>query len=208
MKKLLYLFVAILFIAFTACDDDDDEPRGAGKTLSKYIEATSSSTWHYFSFKDTTVVGSGAETEADNAAWFARTDWDIAIRKYHVRTNSRGATSVGSQGGVFTCPENVSYAALETVPDTAVFAADKMIPVAGHGGTSDVMKSTAQVIQFKMEWDTETETWKKVMPPVYLQSPVYIFKTADGKDTYKLNFTQYEKEGTSGHVKFDFAILY
>ncbi len=204
MKKLLYLFVAISFIAFTSCDDDDDAPTGAGETLNQYIDATSETTWHYFSLKNGIEVGAGEETETDNTTWFARTDWDIAILGYHVRTNSGTATSVGSKGGVFACDESVAYATLEAVPATAIFAADKVIPVAGHGGTRNLMKSTAQVIQFKTDKDG-----KKIMPPVYLQSPVYIFKTADGKEAYKVNFTQYvNDEVTKGHVKFDYAILY
>jgi hypothetical protein len=205
MKKLLYLFIAISFIAYTSCKDDDDTPTGAGETLSQYIDASSKTTWHYFSFKNGVEVGTGEETVTDNTTWFARTDWDIAICRYYIRTNSGAATSVGSQGGVFTCDENVNFTSLEVVPDGAVVVGDKAVTITGHGGTSsEVVESTAQVIQFKLD-----EDGSMVMPPVYLQSPVYIFKTADGKETYKVNFTQYvNEEGTTGHVKFDYAILY
>lgn len=204
MKRVLYLFIAISFIAFASCEKDDNTPKGAGETISRYVDASSKTTWHYFSLKNGVEVGSGEETEADNTTWFARTDWDIAICRYSLRTNSGAATSVGSKGGVFTCDESVKFTSLEAVPDGAVVVADKVVTITGHSGTSEVVKSTAQVIQFKLD-----ENGSMVMPPVYLQSPVYIFKTADGKETYKVNFTQYvNEEGITGHVKFDYAILY
>jgi hypothetical protein len=203
MKKLIYLFAFVSFFAFSSCGKDD-LPKGAGETLSQTIDASSNTTWHYFSFKDSTVIGSGEETEADNATWFARKDWDIAICRYKIRTNSGLATTVGSKGGVFTCSASVTFDALTTVPDTAVFVTDQTVAESGMSGTTNVIKSTAQVIQYKTNEDGSL-----VMPPVYLQSPVYLFKTADGKNIYKLNFTQYLNEsGTAGQVIFDYAILY
>ncbi|TKG90393.1 hypothetical protein EYV94_23600 [Puteibacter caeruleilacunae] len=203
MKNLFYLFLAITLIGFTSCDDDDD-PSGAGQTLSQSVDASSKTDWQYFSFKDGTIVGTGKNNDEDNATWFARKDWDIAISTYHVRTNSGLSTSVGSTGGVYTCDADVKYFDLVEVPAGSTFAVDKVIPVAGHGGTTDYIKSNAQVIQFELK-----EDGSMVMPPKYLPSPIYIFKTADGKETYKVNFTQYKNaDGVSGHVEFDYAILY
>ncbi len=204
MKNLVYLLTAIAIISFSACSDDDDEPQGAGETLSKSIDASSKTTWNYFSFADSTVVGTGEESDSDNASWFARDDWDIAICRYYIRTNSGAATSISSKGGVFTCPEALTYSSLDAVPDTASFVVDQVISVTGHSGTTEKIQSEAQVIQFKTD-----ENGDKVMPPVYLQSPVYIFKTADGESTYKVLFTQYEDaDGNTGAVMFDYAILY
>jgi len=204
MKKLAYLFIAITFIAFSSCSDNDSDPKGAGKTLNYYIDASSKTTWHYFSLKSGKEVGSGEETDVDNKKWFASNDWDFAVCRYAIRTNSGAATSIGSTGGIYTCEEGVKFTALETVPNGAIFTVDKAVEISGHGKSGEIIKSTAQVITFKANEDGSL-----VMPPVYLQSPVYIFKTADGKKVYKINFTQYiNDDGISGHVKFEFAILY
>ncbi|MCE5345712.1 MAG: HmuY family protein [Bacteroidales bacterium] len=203
MKKVLCLLVAVFIIVFSACKKNDS-PAGSGETLSQFIDASSSTTWHYFSFKDTMVIGTGEENETDNAAWFARTDWDMAICRYKIRTNSGAATTAGADGGVFTFSSGISYDDITAVPDTAIFATDQEVEESGMGGTKIIVKSKAQVIQYKANEDGSL-----VMPPVYLQSPIYIFKTADGKNTYKVNFTQYLNESsTSGKVIFDYAILY
>lgn len=67
------------------------------------------------------------------------------------------------------------------------------------GGTTTTVKSEATVIRFKTNADGSL-----VMPPVYLQAPVYLFRSADGEKTYKVLFTQYKNdESESGHVQFD-----
>ena len=53
----------------------------------------------------TDVIGTGAESEADNAAWAARTDWDLAVCRYNIRTNSGTSSSTGANGGVYTISE-------------------------------------------------------------------------------------------------------
>ena len=53
----------------------------------------------------TDVNVTGAESEADNAAWAARTDWDMAVCRYNIRTNSGTSSSTGANGGVYTISE-------------------------------------------------------------------------------------------------------
>jgi hypothetical protein len=202
MKKAIYL-LAIALITMSSCTEDDPPPKtGEIKTIS--IDASSNTTWHYYSFSSEKVIGTGEEDSSSNASWFARSDWDIAIQRYSVRTNSGDATSVGSKGGVYTCDESITFSGLEEVPEGASFETDETITKSGHGGTTyEITLSTAQVIQFKKNQDGSL-----VMPPVYLPSPVYIFKTADGAKNYKVNFTQYiNEDGASGHVEFDVAQL-
>jgi predicted small lipoprotein YifL len=200
MKRIIYFLVVMALFALSACEEEKDPIVLPSGDIS--IDATSSSTWHYYSFEEEEVIGSGEEDSATNAAWFARDDWDIAIKRYNVRTNSGPATSIGSKGGVHTCDEGITFESLESVPSDATFEVDEVVTVRGHGGSvSQIIQSTAQVIQFQKNPDGSL-----VMPPVYLPSPVYIFKTADGEKTFKVNFTQYKNEGgESGHVKFDFA---
>ena len=205
MKKYFLLLTMALVGAgsFTACSSDDDEPQLPGETKGYYVDATSNTTWSYFSLANGRLVGTGEETEADNATWFARKDWDIAINRYHVRTNSGSATSAGAQGGLITCDESVSFNSVSSLP-TGTFAVDKPITSSGMGGETTVIKSDATVILFKKNADGSS-----VMPPVYLQAPVYIFRTADGASYYKVQFTQYKDENNAtGHVKFNAAQIY
>jgi hypothetical protein len=203
MKKTIYLF-GLSLITLISCTKEDDPKPKTGETKTVNIDATSKTTWHYYSFSEEKIIGSGEEDSTSNAAWFARDDWDIAVQRYFIRTNSGAATSIGSKGGVFTCDESITFASLETVPASAVFETDKAITKRSHGKTYEIILSTSQVIQFKANADGSL-----VMPPVYLPSPVYIYKTANGEDIYKVNFTQYTNDdGVTGHVGFEVAQLY
>lgn len=204
MKQTI-LLLATLLVSFYSCEKDDETdpiviPQASDKSI--YVDATSSETWHYFSFDKGEFIGSGFEDSTNNASWFARDDWDIAIKRYNVRTNSGEATSIDSQGGVYACNESITYESLNNLPNNAVFEVDDVVTKYGHGGSvSNVVMSTVQVIQFEVDGNGD-----KVMPPVYLQSPVYIFKNSKGTKYYKVNFTQYKNaDGESGHVIFDFA---
>lgn len=173
---------------------------GNGETSvdeSSYINATEDNVWQYFSFEQKKVIGSADDSA--NSEWFARKDWDIAVCRYSIRTNSGAATTVGASGGVYTFDEGVTYSSVSSVPSGAVFVEDKEVTSSGMGGTTTTVKSEATVIRFKTNADGSL-----VMPPVYLQAPVYLFRSADGEKTYKVLFTQYKNdESESGHVQFD-----
>ena len=101
----------------------------------------------------------------------------------------------------------MTFASLTAVPAGATFEADKTVTETGMGGETTTTKSTATVIQFQLDANGD-----KVMPPVYLPSPVYIFRSADGSKHYKVSFTQYQGIGAdgatvSGRVKFTYAEL-
>lgn len=163
------------------------------------MDATSKTTWTYFSLSKGEVIGTGAESEADNAAWAARTDWDLAVCRYNIRTNSGTSSSTGANGGVYT--STMTFEGLSSIPADAAFEADKLVTSSGMGGEKTVSESSATVITFKTNADGS-----KVMPPVYLKAPVYVFRTADGGSAYKVEFTQYQNEDkVTGHVKFRFA---
>lgn len=203
MKKSVLFLTLTLFLVVSCSKDDDSQPT-TGETNTVNIDASSNSTWHYYSFSEEQFIGSGEEDPATNAEWFERDDWDIAIQRYFVRTNSGDATSIGSQGGVYTCNESIQFATLEEIPAGATFETDQTVTKSSHGTTYDIVLSTAQVIQFQTDPDGSL-----TMPPVYLPSPVYIFKTANGEDTYKVNFTQYiNADGDSGHVQFETAQIF
>ena len=147
----------------------------------------------------TDVNVTGAESEADNAAWAARTDWDMAVCRYNIRTNSGTSSSTGANGGVYT--STLTFEGISSIPADAAFEADKLVTSSGMSGEKTVSESSATIITFKTNADGS-----KVMPPVYLKAPVYVFRTADGGSAYKVEFTQYQNEDkVTGHVKFRFA---
>ncbi|MDR1518485.1 MAG: HmuY family protein [Dysgonamonadaceae bacterium] len=204
MKKVFFYLTATLFTAsvFTSCSKDEEDPQ-PGETKEVYVNASSSTAWHYYSFANEAIVGSADESAENNAAWAARKDWDIAIRRYNIRTNSGEFTSAAAKGGVYTSDASTTFASVLNVPDNAVFATDKAVTSSGMGGTTTIVRSDAQVIQFK-----QNEDGSLVMPPVYLQAPVYVFRTAGGDKYYKVQFTQYQDENsTTGHVKFNVASI-
>jgi hypothetical protein len=198
MKTFRILAVAMAAATLVSCDKDkNDDPQPP--TVEIYIDATSQTNWHYFSFATGQAVGSAAADE--DAAWGARTDWDVAVNRYNIRTNSGAFTTANAQGGVYTFDAATTFASVAAIPAGAVFAADEAITSEGMGGPTTVVRSNATVILFKQNPDGSL-----VMPPVYLQAPVYLFRTADGAHYYKVRFTQYKNdEGVSGHVKFDMA---
>jgi len=214
--KTLLTSAALVALSFAvaSCDKGDDDKGGnpVGTTDEKYIDATSKTAWHYYSFAEGKVVGSADESAENNAAWAARTDWDIAVRRLNVRTNSGASSTKGAKGGVYTfdaagadkfgnITATTKFDAVTAVPAATEFVADKAftLPTMG-GGTETVVRSTAVAVQL---WNDANGP---VMPPNYKPAPVYIFRTADGAGHYKVQFTQYfSDDKKSGHVKFNVA---
>jgi hypothetical protein len=207
MKKITTVIAAAFAVftatLFTSCDDKtsyDDKPK-VGKTKSVYIDATSNTAWHYYSLQNGQLVGSADESTDNNAVWSARQDWDIAIRRYNIRTNSGAFTTASAKGGVFAFDGNTTFESVNKVPTDALFEVDTAITSSGMGGTTTIVRSEATVIVFEKNPDGSL-----VMPPVYLQAPVYVFRTAGGNNYYKVQFTQYVNDtGATGHVAFDMA---
>jgi hypothetical protein len=203
MKRILFFVcMAALTSAFVSCskDDDEEDPK-PGETQEAYINASSNTVWNYYSFAEERVVGSAEESAENNAIWAARKDWDIAIRRYNIRTNSGEFTIADAKGGVYTFGETTTFASVLKVPEGAPFVADKAVTSAGMGGSTTVIRSDAQVVILKAKDDGSL-----IMPPVYLSAPVYIFRTADGNNYYKVQFTQYQDEASAlGHVKFNLS---
>lgn len=196
--KQLFLALSFALIALTSCKKDDNSPQQE-QPLEVYVDATSKTTWNYYSLSDNKIVGTGEETVQDNEKWFARTDWDIAINKYNVRTNSGAATTAQASGGVCTLGSGVAFESLGQLPSDAQFLSDEAVTSSGMGGAqTTTIYSKASVIVFKTNDDGSM-----IMPPVYLQAPVYVFRTADGERYFKVQFTQYlDQNKVSGHVKF------
>lgn len=214
--KHLFLAAAIAGIAFASCSKDNNGPRMEGDTEEVYIDASSSSTWHYYSFSQGKVVGSAEESAENNAAWGARTDWDMAVQKRYIRTNSGEFTTVGARGGIYTFDAGnfdevgniavtTTFASVKNLSGSETFAVDKSITETGMSGDVTLIRSEAITVQLKKKADGTGS----VMPPVYLKAPVYIFRTADGGNYYKVDFIQYKSdENVAGHLIFNVAQIY
>ena len=200
MKKLLLLFSAIIALGLFSCSKDDDSSNKTNKAITANIDATSKTVWNYYSLSDNKLVGTGSD--ADNKTWFARKDWDIAICRYSVRTNSGEASSVDAKGGVYTCKNGISFA--DAKVDDGSFETDKTYDsYAKDYSIIKIIKSKATVITFKRD-----DKGNMVMPPVYMKAPIYIFKNAEGNKQYKLEFLSYKNaEGASGYVSFKYEEL-
>lgn len=200
MKKLLLLLSAIIALGLFSCSKDDDSSNKTNKAIKANINATSKTEWNYYSLSENKLVGTGSDE--DNAAWFARKDWDIAVCRYSVRTNSGEATTVNAKGGVYTCKDGINFA--DAKVGDGSFESDKTITSHGMGGVvKKIVKSSASVISFKKD-----DKGNMIMPPVYVKSPIYIFKNAEGNKQFKLEFQSYKNaEGTSGYVSFKFEEL-
>lgn len=212
--KFLFAAATIVALTFSSCSKDDTEPQQPGETTEAYINASSSTIWQYYSFAKNEVVGSAEGNAENDADWAARKDWDIAIRRMYIRTNSGTSTSVGSQGGVFifdtdnkdnygNITATTSFASVKNVSDVSALVSDVLVTYAGMSGDITTSQSKAVVTAMKKEESGA------VMPPVYLKAPVCLFRTADGNNYYKVEFTQYQDEDANrGHVKFNKAQIY
>jgi hypothetical protein len=212
MKKTFLL--AALAAALASCNKDTAPPSFcAGEGSSHYIDASNPSVWYYFSFADGKFIGSDADdagaAPAYNASWSGRTDWDFAVKNYHIRTNSGLSSSVGAYGGIYigdiknTMEDAIAYySSVSQVPNDAIFAADTIVnPLVMSGGSPTIQARTnALAVIFQ---PNPSHPSGFTMPPVYMPAAFYILRSADGKDYYKVQFTTYtDCENNAGHVRF------
>lgn len=163
------------------------------------VNASSQTDWHYYSLHNNTLVGSGnASTEAE---WFGRADWDIALNRMNIRTNS--GTSNSKQGGIYVCADDVKFDDLTQIPADTLFERDGIITSSGMGGTSTISRATPWSVKFSTNADGSL-----IMPPVYNPTNVYVVRSADGKSYYKMYFYSYQSDqGATGHLKFNMTKL-
>lgn len=210
MKKSFLLLTAVLFTI--SCTQDDDSPKNnnntsnqSGETKEVYIDTTvgekeASNTWHYVSAKDAKVIGTALNVNVDDEdPWAKRTDWDFAIQRAKVKTNSGSSTEVDAKGGLFTLTPEITFSEAGishlgyTAPTTDPYVWSETM----SGGTLIQSKSAAVV------------SIMEGMPPKWLKSPIYVIRSADGTKQYKVEFTSYQNaEQVLGHVTFNIAEIY
>lgn len=215
--------LSLLFVVSCAKISEDDLYQNgsnleAGEFSDGTLNATDYNQWHYFSFSENKTlvsiedesVENGTEDIYSDGELYAtvarydcsvpesvkeRTDWDIAICRYKVRTNS-GTSGVG-QGGLYTFADGVTVSSIGTLSlDDIDFTEDEVTQSSGMTEVKYESISTASVAW----WDT--------MPPVYYQPPLYLFRSGDGESYYAVQFTSYEGvddkgQTASGYVSFE-----
>lgn len=176
MKQLLFCALAL---ALVGCKKTDAPTPAASE---HYLDATSKTEWHYYSFAAAGQVSESA-------------DWDIALQRLNIRTKRGVYIFDRDQTDAFgNITPRTRFEDVTKMPET--FEPDRdFTGEAMGGGTETVHRSAAVVVQM----------WRgaqgPVMPPDYRPAPVYVFRTADG--AYKVQFTQYKNEANvAGHVKF------
>lgn len=205
-KELLsYLTVILLSATFSLSSCSKDEKKSDLSTIyESYIDATSAQIWIYFSFSNNRVVGEGDDTQESIDQWSNRGDWDIALRRYNLKTNSGLSTKIGAKGGVYTFDSKTEFVSINKTPSSASYEADKEIITVGMGGESRIVMSSAVSVLFKKDSDGQM-----IMPPVYIKPPVYLFRDATGERFYKVEFIQYlDDSNKTGHIKFKWQEIY
>lgn len=176
MKKLL-LLISILF-AVTLVNAQD-------KTIT--IDATSFTDWVYFSFDggDTLSIADPATSH----------DWDLALMRYHFRTNS--GSSGNGQGGVIDLGV-VDFDGVKTA-DEAGYTVDDSLSV----------YSMSTHTYTNIPGNTVLETWVNkdmgTMPPTYSShNKVFLVKTATGKYAKMIVEDYYNDQAEGGHITFKY----
>ncbi len=197
MKHLALFCTALLTLALASSCNKTEE-----KELTPHIEytldASNPNVWVYYSLRDAATVGTGDTTNASASEWAERSNWDLAFKTFNMRTNS--GTSGKGKGGVHICPSDVSYSALTVMPTDTLFKADTLHPTMdmSKGGMVEMSRSEATSVNLIM----------KSPPPLYEPTSVYIVRTADGKEHYKMWFYGYKNDqDKSGHLRFNMAKL-
>lgn len=199
MKKIVLSFLTLSIVLLSSCNKNDENEVNPSQSNTIEVDATSSATWQYVSLAEKKVIGSGKESEEDNASWAKRKDWDLAICRFMVRSNSGLSTSVDAQGGVHTFDESLSFESIKSLPSNPTFMVDKMYMEYFEKGMKRIVHSSAQVIAFKKDKDGN-----RIMPPVFIHAPIYLFRSVDSKSYYKVDFLRYKNaDGISGHVALE-----
>lgn len=177
--------------------------------------------WHYFSFEEGKVIGtsdavienvtgSNVGTEAIDADWKARTDWDIAFHATDIRTNS-GLSGDGDAGCVKIADATINtslsdvfddlteapangYTADETLTGTFIFGMTSMPPL--RTTTLSLCSATNGWAVVGMSGNTENPT-------------VVVFRTATGKYA-KVHLKKFFGDGSEnspavGHFVMDYV---
>jgi hypothetical protein len=186
MKKIIYLSI-IFFGVITACEKSaDNNPVQQQEFV---INATSSSTWKYFSFSKNDTV-----TIADPAS---STDWDLAFQRYRIRTNG-GIDGPGSGSAANSYKkQQAGFDLLRVVPDTTTFVVDTTVEIAVQQGYANYNINPALYSWFGIELGANGT---QIVPT----DNIYFIRSATGKYAKVWFKSYYNNSNTSGYVTFQY----
>ncbi len=212
-KTIIAILTISMFI--TACDKDDDpindkpgnndgDPTTTEKVKTvKDVDVKDYTKWHYFSFAENEVIGSGEADPAkgDDAKWHDRKDWDIAFHRNNIRTNS-GLSGVGNSGVCLTETEKIED--VKEVPANATFYIDeKAISfMAKSDMPPQFIESNLNIAMNKwVDYNHEEGIWK------FYKKNVFLIRTADGKRYVKFKLVKFHNDkDESGHMTFKYQM--
>lgn len=178
----LGLALAALF-SFNACDEEVDPI--APEVVTTMVQATSYTDWVYYSFSEDTIVSVADPANASN--------WDIALMRNHVRTNS--GTSGSGQGGAFDAGV-IDFDGYVTAPETG-YLVDDSVQAFNFATMEYSPVAASSVLEGWGSFSSDT-------PPVFTPSlKVFAVKTATGKYV-KLMFLNYYGTEGSGYITFKY----
>ncbi|MBI9055778.1 MAG: HmuY family protein [Bacteroidales bacterium] len=194
LLKVLLIALASAFLV--ACDDDDDDPKPTqNDTLSLYTKDYT--IWHYFSFENGVIgTGSADPTGADDAAWKARVDWDLAFHYKDVRTNS--GKSGDGQGGMIEATKT-EFSLVTEAPTTGYLVDDDLdIRLTAAMPPAYVTSTANAVCDDWASYNHDEHAW------VFVEK-VFIVKTAGGKYAKIWLKSFLDNEDASGTITMDYA---
>ncbi|MDR1371483.1 MAG: T9SS type A sorting domain-containing protein [Dysgonamonadaceae bacterium] len=166
--------------------------------------------WNYFSFTSGEIVGAGDFTltdvqgnigiEVPDAAWAARTDWDIAFHGSDIRTNGAGALLIADKASSSTSLDEI-YANLTQAPANG-YEADKLLT----GTFYQRLFPMPPVRATQLLACGATNGWAALgMSGNSVNPVVVVFKLANGKyvKVYLKEF--FDEEGKGGFIDMEYA---
>lgn len=196
MRTKLFISVFAIALVLFSCKKDEEKPSLVAQ--SKVIDATSQTEWVYFSFEKDTVVGVSDPANS--------TDWDIAFRRYMIKTN--GGKSGNGQAAVAiadtTRTGEEGFNVLLTVNDNVQLTADDTVIVYSYNPANpSVPIITKHVLNpVLMNWYKREDTPNGTM--IVSRQWIYYFRTAKGNYSKFYIKNYYNDVGKSGY----FTLVY
>lgn len=185
MRK--FYFVPVILILLAGCTKEESKTPIEAQTFE--VNATSSTTWKYFSFETNDTVEIPDPLNS--------TDWDLAFQRYRIRTNGgKSGNGLGKAANSYKTGQ-AGFDALKIVPDTSTFVADDTMRIAIVQGYATYIVNPKLYTWFSLEMATQGT---QIVPSDY----IYIIQTAKGEFAKVWFKSYYSATNQSGYVTFQY----
>jgi hypothetical protein len=185
MRK--FYFVPVILLLLAGCTKEESKTPIEAQTFE--VNATSSTTWKYFSFEmnDTLEISDPLNS----------TDWDLAFQRYRIRTNGgKSGNGLGKAANSYETGQ-AGFDALKIVPDTSTFVVDDTMRIAIVQGYATYIVNPKLYSWFSLEMATQGT---QIVPSDY----IYIVQTARGEFAKVWFKSYYSATNQSGYVTFQY----